>query len=175
MITNLAFHYLRISKCWLACQPLWQETNPVPCSQPPKHLTVIRLGGRGGRRGRGGQAGVRDGDASHDARFYCCGVPSLKAVVCHVIERFPLANRNVVARINGWKNYLHNIGILYKHIQSWAKKLVCDCEKLHPAIAQLFCLALPGSWIARFEHFLAGLCILSYSLLQVTYFLKFCC
>ena len=83
---------------------IWQ-----PWSQPPKHLTVIRLG----------RAGVRDGDTSGDARVYCLRRPSLRAVVCHVIELIPYSpGRNVVARINGGRNYQHNIGILHKHILS---------------------------------------------------------
>ena len=45
------------------------------------------------------------------------------------------------------------------HIQRSAKRLVRGCEKFVPALVYLFCLALPGSCLARFAHFLAGLCM----------------
>ena len=37
--------------------------------------------------------------------------------------------------------------------------MVHGCDKFLPALAWLFCLALPGSWLARFAYFLADLCI----------------
>ena len=36
--------------------------------------------------------------------------------------------------------------------------MVHGCDKLFPSIAYLFCLALPGSCLARFAYFLADLC-----------------
>ena len=42
-----------------------------------------------------------------------------------------------------------------------AYRLVRSCEKFVPALAYLFCLALPGSCLARFAYFLADLCTLS--------------
>ena len=46
-------------------------------------------------------------------------------------------------------------------IQRSAKRLVRGCEKFVPALAYLFCLALPGSCLARFAYFLADLCSIS--------------
>ena len=37
-------------------------------------------------------------------------------------------------------------------------RFVRGCEKFVPALAYLFCLALPGSHLARFAYLLAGLC-----------------
>ena len=45
-------------------------------------------------------------------------------------------------------------------VQRSAKRLVHGCEKYVPALAYLFCLALPGSCLARFAYFLADLCTL---------------
>ena len=39
-----------------------------------------------------------------------------------------------------------------------AKRPVCGCEKFVPALAYLFCMALPGSCLARFAYFLPDLC-----------------
>ena len=44
------------------------------------------------------------------------------------------------------------------YIQRSAKRLVRGCEKFVPALVYLFCLALPGSCLARFAYFLADLC-----------------
>ena len=46
-------------------------------------------------------------------------------------------------------------------VQRSAKVCVRGCEKFVPALAYLFCLALPGSCLARFAYFFADLC--SYS------------
>ena len=43
-------------------------------------------------------------------------------------------------------------------IQRSAKRFVRGCEKFVTALAYLFCLALPGSCLARFAYFLADLC-----------------
>ena len=43
-------------------------------------------------------------------------------------------------------------------VQRSAKRLVRGCENFVPALAYLFGLPLPGSCLARFAHFLAGLC-----------------
>ena len=43
-------------------------------------------------------------------------------------------------------------------IQRTAKRLVRGCEKFVPALAYLFCLALPGSCLARFAYLLANFC-----------------
>ena len=40
--------------------------------------------------------------------------------------------------------------------------MVRGCEKFVPALAYLFCLALPWSCLARFAHYLAGLCSRQY-------------
>ena len=48
-----------------------------------------------------------------------------------------------------------------KLLQRSAKVLVHGCEKFDPALAYLFCLALPGSCLARFAYFLADLCMTS--------------
>ena len=44
-------------------------------------------------------------------------------------------------------------------IQRSAKRLVRGCEKFVPSLAYLFCLALPGSCLARFANLFADLCI----------------
>ena len=49
--------------------------------------------------------------------------------------------------------------LLKFHVQRSAKVFVRGCEKFHPALAYLFCQALPGSCLARFAYFLADLCI----------------
>ena len=46
-------------------------------------------------------------------------------------------------------------------VQRSAKRLVRGWEKFVLALAYLICLALPGSCLARFAHFLAGLCTCS--------------
>ena len=43
-------------------------------------------------------------------------------------------------------------------LQRSAKRLVRGCKKFVPALAYLFCPALPGSCLARFTYFLADLC-----------------
>ena len=43
-------------------------------------------------------------------------------------------------------------------IQRSAKRIVRGCEKFVPALAYLFCPALPGSCLARFTNLLADLC-----------------
>ena len=50
------------------------------------------------------------------------------------------------------------------NIQRSAKVFVRGCEKFVPAVAYLFCLALPGSCLARFANFLADLCKSAYKL-----------
>ena len=45
-----------------------------------------------------------------------------------------------------------------RYVQSSDKKMVRGCESFLPALARLFFLAPPGSCIAKFAHFLAGLC-----------------
>ena len=45
-------------------------------------------------------------------------------------------------------------------VQRSAKKMVHGCEKFVPALAYLFCPALPGSCLARFAYFLVDLCII---------------
>ena len=53
----------------------------------------------------------------------------------------------------------HNTIILYVlRVQRSAKMFVRGCEKFVPALAYLFCPALPGSCLARFAYFLADLC-----------------
>ena len=49
------------------------------------------------------------------------------------------------------------IGVL----QRSAKRLVRGCENFVPALANLFCLPLPGSCLARFAYLLANLCTVS--------------
>ena len=44
------------------------------------------------------------------------------------------------------------------NVQRSAKRLVRGCENFVSAHAHLFCLALPGSCLARFAYFLADLC-----------------
>ena len=56
-------------------------------------------------------------------------------------------------------------------LQRSAKRMVRGCEKFLPVLAWHFCAALPGSCLARFAHFLAGLCIIfgldnSFSILE---------
>ena len=48
--------------------------------------------------------------------------------------------------------------VTIQNVQRSAKRLVRGCEKFVPALAYLFCLALPGSCLARFAYFLADLC-----------------
>ena len=47
-------------------------------------------------------------------------------------------------------------------VQRSAKRLVSGCEKFLLAAATLFCMALPGSCLARFTNLLAGLCTCTY-------------
>ena len=54
--------------------------------------------------------------------------------------------------------YIQIIIKLVLHVQRSAKVFVRGCEKFVPALAYLLCLALPGSCLARFAHFLAYLC-----------------
>ena len=44
------------------------------------------------------------------------------------------------------------------NVQRSAKRLVRGCEKFVPALAYLFCLALPGFCLARFTNLFADLC-----------------
>ena len=53
--------------------------------------------------------------------------------------------------------YLHCIQCLVL-LQRLAKVFVCGCKKFVPALAYLFCLALPGSCLAKSAYFLAELC-----------------
>ena len=46
-------------------------------------------------------------------------------------------------------------------VQRSAKKMVCGCEKFVPALAYQFCLALPGSCLARFTNLFWELCRIS--------------
>ena len=50
-------------------------------------------------------------------------------------------------------------GLPLYYIQRSAKVFVRGCEKFIPALAYLFCPALPGSCLARFAYFFADLCI----------------
>ena len=50
------------------------------------------------------------------------------------------------------------IPFMAKGVQRSAKDLVRGCEKFVPALAYLFCLALPGSCLARFTSLLVRLC-----------------
>ena len=57
---------------------------------------------------------------------------------------------------------MHRLQVLVRdELQRSAKRLVHGCEKFVPAPAYLFCLALPGSCLARFAYFIADLCIRS--------------
>ena len=49
---------------------------------------------------------------------------------------------------------------LHVELQRSAKQMVSGCEKFVIALVYMFCLALPGSCLARFAYFLADLCIL---------------
>ena len=53
---------------------------------------------------------------------------------------------------------LRPMNALASTVQRSAKRLVRGCEKFIIALAYLFCLALPGSCLARFAYFLADLC-----------------
>ena len=46
------------------------------------------------------------------------------------------------------------------NVQRSAKRIVHGCEKFVPALAYLFCLALPWSCLASFTNLLADLCML---------------
>ena len=47
---------------------------------------------------------------------------------------------------------------LFASLQRSAKVFVCGCQKFVPALAYLFCLALPRSCLGKFAYFLADLC-----------------
>ena len=52
-----------------------------------------------------------------------------------------------------------DLQFLHRIIQRSAKVFVLGCEKFVPALAHLFCPALPGSCFARFSYFFADLCV----------------
>ena len=60
-------------------------------------------------------------------------------------------------------NHSHSFANEHEHewnqVQRSAKRLVRGLVKFVPALAYLFCLALPGSCLARFTNLLADLCI----------------
>ena len=65
----------------------------------------------------------------------------------------------VKKKVQSWKSFRT---IFAQHVPNYvqrsAKRFVRGCEKFVPALAYLFCLALPGSCLARFAYFLADLC-----------------
>ena len=57
-------------------------------------------------------------------------------------------------------------------LQRSAKVFVHGCEKFVTALAYLFCLAMPGSCLARFAYFLADLCKQGVSSLNLNFFYR---
>ena len=82
----------------------------------------------------------------------------------HPSFRFPLPSvfsvkylRFTLVCFDGHKSRVSENDIKFG-VQRSAKRLVRGCEKFVPALAYLFCLALPGSCLARFAYLLADLC-----------------